>query len=285
MRDVFVHSDVKITDTVRGRALLLVMPPDAVVAGRTAAWIYGVWRPRPGHVVPLEYARPRSADGRGISGAGLTRRVLDHGGDMWRDVWEIGGVAVLSPMRTCFDLVRRASLVEAVVVVDAFAHTGLCELPWLSAYVDTHRRWPGVRTAKLAVDLATPRSGSAGETRLRMVVVLAGFPPPLVNPPVYAGRPMVLCGYPDLVIVVGCPVLGLEYDGAYHDDADQRQADNRRENTLLTRAGLPLLRYGARSVLHERHVIVSEISALTGLRPLAELRDADFRRPAAALTW
>ena len=285
LRDVYVHRDVEITEVVRGRALLLVMPPDAVLAGRTAAWLYGVWRPRPGLVVPLDYARPRTADSRGISGAQLTRRVLDLGGDMWSDVKEISGVPVLSPMRTCFDLMRRASLVEAVVVVDAFAHAGLCELPWLSAYVDAHHRWPGVCTARLAVELASPRSGSVGESRLRMVVVLAGFPPPLVNPPVYAGQPMILCGYPDLVIVVGYPVLGLEYDGAYHDDADQRQADNRRENKLLSRAGLPLLRYGARSVLHERHVIVSEIAALTGLRPLAELRDADFRRSPAALAW
>jgi hypothetical protein len=187
-------------------------------------------------------------------------------------------------MRTCFDLMRRASLVEAVVVVDAFAHAGLCELPWLSA-CGRASSLAGVCTARLAVELASPRSGSVGESRLRMVVVLAGFPPPLVNPPVYAGQPMILCGYPDLVIVVGYPVLGLEYDGAYHDDGDQRQADNRRENRLLTQAELPLLRYGARSVLHERHVIVSEIAALTGLRPLAELRDADFRRSPAALAW
>jgi hypothetical protein len=34
-----------------------------------------------------------------------------------------------------------------------------------------------------------------------------------------------------------------------------------------------------------RHVIVSEIAALTGWRPLAELRDADFRRSPAALAW
>lgn len=285
LRDVFVHRDVQQSDAVRARALLLVMPSDAIIAGRTAAWLQGVWRPRPGVPVPLEYARPRDVDGRGLLGASLSRRVIRLCDDEWSDVTEIAGVPVMSPMRTCFDLMRERELVEAVVVADAYAHSGLLSLPWLWAYVDAHRRWPGVRTARNAVDLASDRSQSGGESRLRMIVVLAGFPPPLVNPPVYAGHPTRLCGHPDLVIVVGHPVLGLEYDGAYHDDGDQRQADNRRENRLLTRARLPLLRYGARSVLRERRLIVAEIAAMTGLWPLAELRDADFRRPPPARAW
>jgi hypothetical protein len=117
-----------------------------------------------------------------------------------------------------------------------------------------------------------------------MIVVLAGFPVPLVNPPFFTGSPPRLAGYPDLVIIVTFPVLGLEYDGAYHDDLRQRQADNRRENTL-TRAGLPLLRYGAESVRRNREVIVADISAMTGLRPTAHLRDDDFRRPPPAMAW
>lgn len=88
---------------------------------------------------------------------------------------------------------------------------------------------------------------------------------------------MILCGYPDLVIVVDYPVLGLEYDGAYHDENEQHQADNRRENRLAL-AGLPLLRYDARSVAHERELIVSQIAAMTGLRALWPLENADFRR-------
>jgi len=284
-RDVFVHREVVLTETVRARALVLVMPPDAVLAGRTAAWHHGVWRPAPGQVLPLEYARRRSTSGGQRTGVQQSRRVLDLEPDAWCDVMDIAGLPVLSPMRTCFDLMRERALVEAVVVADAYAHSGLFSLPWLWAYVDAHRSWPGVRTARNAVDLASARSQSAGESRLRMIVVLAGFPPPLVNPPVYAGHPTTLCGHPDLVIVVGHPVLGLEYDGAYHDDGDQRQADNRRENRLLTKARLPLLRYGARSVLHERRLIVAEIAAMTGLRSLAELRDADFRRLPISRAW
>jgi hypothetical protein len=277
VRNVYVHRDVEQTGLVRAQALSLVLPPGAVVAGTTAAWLHQAWNPRPGQLVPLEYARARLAHGTGLAGAALRRRVLFVDDGPWSDVMEIGGIPVLSPMRACFDLMRERSLVEAVVVADAYARAGLCELPWLAAYVDAHRRWPGVRHTRLAVELSSARSGSAGETRLRLIVVLAGFPSPLVNPPVYTGIPMILCGYPDLVIMVRHPVVGLEYDGAYHDTREQRQADNRRENRLAL-AGLPLLRYGAYSVARQRELIVAEISAITGLRALCPLDAADFRR-------
>jgi hypothetical protein len=277
VRNVYLHRDVEQTGLIRAQALSIVMRPGAVVAGITAAWLHRVWNPRPGQLVPLEYARQRLDHSTGLTGARMRRRVLRVDDGPWSDVIEIGGILVLSPMRACFDLMRERSLVEAVVVVDAYARVGLLELPWFAAYVDAHRSWPGVRPTRLAVDLASARSESSGETRLRLVVVLAGFPPPLVNPPMYTGTPMVLCGYPDLVIMVKYPVLGLEYDGAYHDTLDQRHADNRRENRLAL-AGLPLLRYGAYSVARQRELIVAEISAMTGLRALAPLDDLHFQR-------
>jgi hypothetical protein len=269
---------------MRARALLLVLPGRSVVAGLTAAWLHGAWQPLPGRSVPLQYARPRSASSSRPAGTYLSRRVLQVDGTCLSDLTEVGGVVATSSLRTCFDLMRGRSLVEAVVVADAFVHAGVVDLPWLAAYVGMHRRWPGVRRSSRAVELASARSRSPGESRLRMVVVLAGFPAPLVNPPFFTGSPPMLAGYPDLVIVVTHPVLGLEYDGAYHDDLRQRQADNRRENTL-TRAGLPLLRYGAQAVRRDRELIVADISAMTGLRPTAHLRDEDFRRPPPPMTW
>jgi hypothetical protein len=284
LRNVYVHRDLPLTDLVRARALLLVLPGRSVVAGLTAAWLHGAWQPLPGRPVPLQYARPRAATSSRPAGLHLSRRVLHVDGTGLSDVTEVGGVVVTSPLRTCFDLMRGRSLVEAVVVADAFAHAGVLDLPWLAAYVGMHRRWPGVRRSAQAVELASARSRSPGESRLRMIVVLAGFPVPLVNPPFFTGSPPRLAGYPDLVIIVTFPVLGLEYDGAYHDDLRQRQADNRRENTL-TRAVPTLLRYGAESVRRNRELIVADISAMTGLRPTAHLRDDDFRRPPPAMAW
>lgn len=265
-----------------------------MVAGRTAAWLHGAWKPRPGVPVPLEYARPIAAAGAGITGTRYRRLELRPTSELdawgvydgcWGDITEVHGVAVLSVLRTCFDLMRERALVEAVVVADAFARTRLLTLPWLDAYIADHRRWPGVVQARRVPDLASHRSGSAGETRLRLIVVLGGVPEPFVNIGVWAGTPASLVGYPDLLVWHVPVVVGLEYDGAYHDEADQHDADNRRENRITIETGIPLLRYGAVDVLRQRGRILHEVTKLCGWSRPYELNDLDFRRPAPPLQW
>lgn len=106
--NVFVYSGVPLTDEVRLAAVRLAAPPDAVVTGLTAAWLYGTWRPRPGAVLPLELATARGAWGpesRTVSRS----TVLDP-----VDINEWNGIPVSSPERTCFQLMARSPLVEAV---------------------------------------------------------------------------------------------------------------------------------------------------------------------------
>jgi hypothetical protein len=123
LRGVYRHRDLEPTDEVRAAALRLVLRPGAVVAGRTAAWLQGAWKPRPGVPIPLEYARPVAAAGIGIAGTRYRRLELrsSFGVDAWGaidgcwgDVTEVHGVAVLSVLRTCFDLMRDRALVEAI---------------------------------------------------------------------------------------------------------------------------------------------------------------------------
>ena len=71
---------------------------------------------------------------------------------------------------------------------------------------------------------------SPGESRLRAVLVLAGLPEPMVNVTLYDEHDLRL-GTPDLLYLQ--PLLGIEYDGAYHAGTDVRQVDIRRENALL----------------------------------------------------
>jgi AbiEi antitoxin C-terminal domain len=182
MQDVYVHRDVKVTDKVRLEAVRLAAPLDVIVAGRTAAWLHGAWRPMPGYAVPLEVARPRKSSGSGL--VGLTVSRWDSPPEVQAiDVQEMRGLRVTSPMRTCWDLASRRSLVEAVVVLDAFAHATLVELPLLAAHFDAFAGWRGIKLARNALDLASSRAASPGESRMRMVVVLAGFPEPYVNIP------------------------------------------------------------------------------------------------------
>ncbi|MGH8775752.1 MAG: hypothetical protein ACRDWI_11440 [Jiangellaceae bacterium] len=287
LRGVYRHRDLMADDVVRAGALRLVLSPGAVVAGRTAAWLLGAWRPLPGVPVPLEYARPLSAAGRGFSGTRYRRLALGPPVDDtgWGDITEVHSIPSTSPLRTCFDLMRERALVEAVVVADAFAWAGLLELPWLDAYVCDHRGWPDVVVARRAVELASHHARSGGETRLRMVVVLGGLPEPLINVPVWAGSPSQLVGHPDVLVVHVPNIVGLEYDGAYHDDPGQHAADNKRENSFTVMTGIPLLRYGAADVLRGRQQILHQVTQLSGWPAPYELDDTDFRRPGAALRW
>lgn len=294
LRGVYVHESVEVTPEVRFAAARLVMTPDAVACGLLAAWLHGVWTPLPGRVVPLDVSRPVSSSGDPFAGLGRRRLTL-RGTPDWaggsvghsaldQDVVDVDGVLVTSTLRTCFDLMRERRLVEAVVVADAFLYEVPLPRVLLAAYVADRRRWPGVRHARMAVDLAREGSRSPGESRLRMVAVLAGFPDPWVNVPVVDRRTGEVIGIPDLRIPGGRPA-GLEYDGGYHDEDEQQSRDRRRGNRLTSIAGLPLLHFDRISVRDERRTIIDEIQAVTGLRPRSLLDDADFWRPGAARAW
>jgi hypothetical protein len=292
LRGVYVSRGHEHEPSVRVAAAALAAPSD-VLCGRTAAWLHGVWQPRPGTAVPLEVTRPVRAHGTQVQGATRRRLVLRGTPDLVRtpsglsaldsDVVLVAGVRATSPLRTAFDLIRERGLVEGVVVADAFTHAGLVDVDDLETYCADRGRWPHVRRARVAVSLAHGGAMSPGETRLRMVVVLAGFCEPLVNVPVVDAQGRHL-GTPDLQ-VLGRRVARLEYDGGYHEDVEQRRHDLRRENRLVSSGGVPVLRYDRRHVLAERGRIVHELSSATDERPGAELDDDDFRRPPPRLAW
>jgi hypothetical protein len=257
-RGVYVHVSRAKDPRTRAEALRLCFPQARAVCGITAAWLWGVWTPPEGGDLPLVINRfPRQA---GTPLVGLTRRQLklyERDGDLSH----VRGLTVTSPLRTCFDLMRERSLVEGVVVADAFAGRGLLRLEDLTAYCSEHPRWPRVRTARRATALATPRARSPGESRLRMVVILAGFREPLVNQPVRAPSGRIL-GIPDLWLRGPHPA-GAEYDGAHHDSPAQYRADRTRSNRLLQH-GVRLLHFDERHVTAGREQAVLQISQVTG---------------------
>lgn len=115
-----------------------------------------------------------------------------------------------------------------------------------------------------------------------MFPVLAGLPVPFVNVPLVDTEGMPI-GIPDLLLVHRDRRIGLEYDGAYHDQDDQPAADRRANRVAL--GDLPLLRYDARSVLRERQLPLTEMSTALGVRPSIARADRDFARPPASRSW
>lgn len=230
--DVFVLRAYELSDADRVRALALALPSGALVTGLTAAWVYGVWSPRPGRPVPLCIAHPVGTRGA-LTGVRHRQLVVEP-----VELNELDGLAITSPYRTCFDLIRDLpvestvrwptgmrdwDLIEGTVWVDAFIGRELITQIGLLKYANERPGWPGVKRVRRSVEMSHPRAESPMETRLRTVIVLGGLTVPEVNPTIRTVGGAVL-GRPDLYYRRA--LLGLEYDGRYHDeDSRPRRTD------------------------------------------------------------
>ena len=80
----------------------------------------------------------------------------------------------------------------------------------------------------------------------------------------------------------------LEYDGAYHQERRQHDADVRRENHLgVASGGVPVLRYDSRHVATAagRCQAVDEVARATGAHARTFLQNRDFVRPERDQAW
>ena len=156
---------------------------------------------------------------------------------------------------------------------DAALQAGLTQQSTFTAWARSRRGGRGLVNLRAVAAAAEPLSESAMETRLRMVLVLAGLPRPEAQVSIYdlQGR---FVGRPDLYYS-DCR-LGLEYDGAVHRES--LADDNRRQNRLLE-AGVTLLRFTAGDVLSRPAMVVAQVRAL---RASAGTRDQELAIPRAS---
>ena len=264
IREVYCLETLKVTPEVLLQALLLAVPPHAVITGKTAAWLYGAWEPDPRKPMPLECTL--GPEGPRFSRRGVTTHRLELG---QADFCEEQGLRVTSPARTCFGLMAAApSLTEAVVIIDAFRHNNVVTAAEIVEYANRRPRWPHVRKVRAAVTLSDPATESPMESRMRMVLVLGGLPWPHVNRPFYDADGNFVARPDDSYLR---PDTGIEYLGAYHFTPEQRVLDDVRENSMLTR-GMPTLKYDKNAVYFEPDRIIADVVRLRpDLRPSGPL--------------
>jgi len=172
------------------------------------------------------------------------------------EVVRLNGVHATSILRTLLDVARYQPLVEAVVAMDAALHKKVVSPGQLRAYVAAKGGHRGFARLDRVVGLAEPATESPMETRLRMVLVLAGLPRPAVQVPIHDQRGRYL-GRPDLYYASSR--LGLEYDGASH--RGNLASDVQRQNRLLA-TGIRLLRFTATDVRNAPDLIVRQVRAV-----------------------
>lgn len=172
------------------------------------------------------------------------------------EVRPLRGVQVTTPLRTAYDLGRRLDLVEGVVAVDRLANVYRFA-PDLLLNLLVH--YPGLRGNDRLPEVlayADRRSGSPMETRLRMLLVLAGLPRPQAQWPVQDERARSVVwldlAYPERMVAI-------EYEGGAHTTPEGVRRDIARYTRLVDR-GWRIYRYTAREIRHEPARILHEIT-------------------------
>jgi hypothetical protein len=157
----------------------------------------------------------------------------------------VDGLRVLDPARTAVDIAREHGVHVGVSACDSALRLGVTreELRAASAVM---RNWPGVRSARRAIELADPGAENPGESLTRMVVVATGLGPVRTQLPVPYETSTAWCD-----LAVGAHVV--EFDGRVKyrraeaggvatAAAEQVVWEERQRERALIRAGLGVSR-------------------------------------------
>ena len=177
-RGVYADANLPRNFGLRVAGASLVVPSTAVFTGRTAAYLHGA-----GELVdsggPVEVTVPPAVRFGPVAGLRIRRLPLPE-----PDVVVLRGRPCTTPLRTALDIARAEPLIDAVVALDVLLGRVVVGRGELVEGAKALGRVRGARRAQRAVDMADPRSESQPETRLRVLLTLAG----LVAVPQYTVR-------------------------------------------------------------------------------------------------
>ncbi|MDL4821482.1 hypothetical protein [Actinomadura opuntiae] len=221
--------------TDRAAALSRLLPPDAVIARRSAAWIWGIDVLPPGVSETdwdVELITPRPAEC--ATGPPLTAEHVDLPSG---HIEERAGVRVTSRTRTALDCTRWLPRAEAVAALDQFLRQGV-DTDELRTMARTLEGYRGNRRLRDLLRLGDQGAASPGESWTRTAIVDAGFPRPRTQIPV-AGPDdrwfYVDLGYEDYRV-------GMEYDGErHHTGRTARAHDEGRRRWLSKEMGWQII--------------------------------------------
>jgi hypothetical protein len=250
-QDVYVAAGVRVSHELICAAAALVLPPSAVLTGRSAATLRGV--PLAGPTDPVEAVVPKEV--RVYRRFGLRVRRSDLGPAEW-EPWRTVGLA--TPSRTALDLLLDRPLVDAVADLDAVLRFGIVDREELRRML-SGRHDNGIRRARDAEVLADPRAESRPESRIRVLLVLDGLDP---VPQHWVCDARGRFARPDLAL----PELRLavEYDGAREGDRWALARDRERLNRLYA-AGWEVV-FVTAAMLREPRALVQAVREASARR-------------------
>lgn len=263
-RGVYVDAAVSDSTDLVVRAALKLHPANAFVSHHTAAEVLGLPVPASADVHVSVLAKGDRAQRCGIEchvapqGARIVRR---------------RGIRVAAPLELFVQLAGKLGLVDLVVLGDAMVRKHLVTVDTLVAHCRTSR----VRNAKAARRAAAYVRAcvdSPMESRLRMLIVLAGLPEPEVDHRIRDEHGEVLrrfdLSYPALRLIV-------EYDGRQHVERVENWESDLERREEFDESGWRIIVVTSRGVYREPGRTVDRV--------FRALRTAGARPPRPGRGW
>jgi hypothetical protein len=204
--------------------LRLVVPDDCVVTDRTAGWL---WR-APMILAPGDHLETPRISVFAPPGRRLRNELVASGERSLaaRDVMQIRGLRVTTPLRTACDLGRLLHRDQALAAMDALASLRVFTVEQLLLEVARFKHYRGVVQLRALTPLVDPCAGSPGESVLRLRWYDVGLPRPECQVRISAPHG----GFYLLDIGHRERRLGAEYDGEeFHGEEQQEHDRARRE--------------------------------------------------------
>ncbi|MGY1837460.1 hypothetical protein ACI79P_20430 [Blastococcus sp. SYSU DS0510] len=228
--------------------------PSAVLSGATAAWIWGLPRPRSATPV-VELTDPhRWRRGQGWL---MTRAALPED-----EVAVRGAYPVTTVARTLVDVARAWFEVHAVAATDAALLRGLTTRAELQRVLDRQSCVPGIPRAVRAVRLADGRAESWLETFGRLTFAALGLPPFVPQVELWVGGRLVKVvdgWYPEAALAV-------EFDGrvkyerpAFGRSPAEELWREKRDEDLLRSLGVGFVRVAAADLSSGRRALEQQV--------------------------
>jgi hypothetical protein len=168
------------------------------------------------------------------------------------DIVLIDGIPVTTPERTAFDLARHLPRDLAVRHLDALARATGVKAPEVQLLGERYPKARGLPRSRIALALMDGGAESPRETRLRLLLIDDGLPPPRTQIRVSDGvrEALIDMGYDE-------PMVGFDYDGEQHQsDRDRYVHDIARAELIDGQGWIDIhvvAEHSRRFILHRAH--------------------------------
>lgn len=244
-RNVYLPKQASLTALTRARAAWLWCGGDATLTGLSAAAVLGTKWLDPDK--PAELCRTNRH-----SPAGIVIRSYQLGS---RETFVWNGIRITTPERTAFDIGRSLSPNRSIPILDALANATNVKVADVAALAAVKPGSRGIRRLHAALKMVDGGAESPQESRVRLLLVSAGLPPPETQiefaDEFGVARIRVDMGWREWRVAV-------EYDGVQHwSDRYQRSWDIDRI-AMLEAIGWVVVRVSA-EMLSRPNVIVDRV--------------------------